>query len=108
MHWLMQRGRSHDRRREKVSERDVERHLVQAVALKGGITFKTRAIGRPGFPDRIVFLPDGAMWLIELKAKGGRLSGPQKRFAEDMRRLRQRYVCLWSVAQVDNWAMTCH
>jgi hypothetical protein len=38
-----------------------------------------------------------------LKAPGGRLSPLQQVFEDDMVRLRQRYVCLWSKEQVDAW-----
>jgi len=54
--------------------------------------------------DRIVCLPGGQTWLIELKTKGGRLSPLQKLFAQEMRRLNQRYACLWTTDQVDQWA----
>jgi hypothetical protein len=40
---------------------------------------------------------------VELKKPGGRLSKLQGLFAEDMRRLKQPYVCLWTKEQVDEW-----
>ena len=86
-------------------ESEVERHFVWRVAMCGGMTCKMKAIGKPGFPDRIAFLPDGSMWLVELKRpKGGKLSERQKLFASDMKKLKQKYVCLWSKEQVDAWA----
>ena len=37
------------------------------------------------------------------KRWGGRLSELQKQFAEDMKRLNQNYVCLWSKEDIDKW-----
>jgi len=42
-----------------------------------------------------------------LKTKGGRLAPLQKVFAQEMERLGQRYVCLWTKEQVDQWATNC-
>ena len=71
--------------------------------MAGGKTWKTKALGQRGFPDRIACLPNGQMWLVELKAPKGRLSKLQQQFAADMAKLNQRYVCLWNKEQVDEW-----
>ena len=84
-------------------ESEVEKHLMWAVARQGGVTYKVKALGRPGFPDRVVILPGREIWLVELKTKGGRLSAVQKRFAEEMKRLGAMYVCLWTTDQIDAW-----
>jgi hypothetical protein len=55
----------------------------------------------------VVCLPDGQTWFVELKAPGGRLSELQKIFAEDMARMNQRYVCLWSKEQIEEWLNDC-
>jgi hypothetical protein len=54
--------------------------------------------------DRIACLPDGSTWFVELKTKGGRLSPLQKMFAADMAALNQKYVCLWTKEQVNEFA----
>jgi hypothetical protein len=46
-------------------------------------------------------LPNGQTWFVEVKTEGGRLSALQKVFAEDMMRLDQRYVVVWSKEQID-------
>ena len=83
-------------------ERDVEDYFIWAVAMMGGLTWKTKAIGRVGFPDQTAILP-GATWLVELKQPKGRLAEAQKLFAADCARLRVNYACLWNVAMVDAW-----
>jgi hypothetical protein len=40
---------------------------------------------------------------VELKTTGGRLSELKKVFREDMLRLGQNYVVLWTKEDVDQW-----
>lgn len=87
-------------------ESTIERHLTQRVKAAGGIAYKFTSPGRGGVADRIVCL-QGQTWFVELKAPGGRMSPLQKIFADDMARLGQRYVCLWSKEEVDAWISCC-
>lgn len=84
-------------------EKHIEAYLVKRVKERGGIAYKFVSPARRGVADRIVCLPGGAVWFIELKTVGGRLSPLQKVFADDMKRLGQKYACLWSREQVDEW-----
>jgi len=86
-----------------MKEKIVENHFVWAVERIGGKTYKFTSPGRKGVADRIACLPDGSTWFVELKTKGGRLSALQKMFADDMTLLSQRYACLWTIEQVDEW-----
>jgi hypothetical protein len=85
-------------------ERDIEKHFVWTVERMGGITYKFTSPGRKGVADRIACLPDGSTWFVELKTKGGRLSPLQKMFAVDMAALNQKYACLWTKEQVNEFA----
>ena len=85
-------------------ERDVEKHFIWTVERMGGITYKFTSPGRKGVADRIACLPDGSTWFVELKTKGGRLSPLQKMFAADMAALNQKYACLWTKEQVNEFA----
>ena len=84
-------------------ERDIEKHFVWTVERMGGITYKFTSPGRKGVADRIACLPDGSTWFVELKTKGGRLSPLQKMFAADMAALNQKYACLWTKEQVNEF-----
>jgi hypothetical protein len=84
-------------------ERDIERYLVRRVEALGGRAYKFVSPGRAGVADRIVCLPNGQTWFVEVKTEGGRLSALQKVFAEDMMRLNQRYVVVWNKEQVDEF-----
>ena len=85
-------------------ERNVEKHFIWTVERMGGITYKFTSPGRKGVADRIACLPDGSTWFVELKTKGGRLSPLQKMFAADMAALNQKYACLWTKEQVNEFA----
>ena len=80
-------------------EKHIEAYLVKRVKALGGIAYKWR--GHGGAADRIIVLPDGTVWFVEVKTIGGRLSALQKVFAADMARLKQRYTVLWTKEQVD-------
>lgn len=58
-------------------ERTIEKFLKDQVKKHGGISFKWVSPGCRGVPDRIVFF-QGAVFFVELKAPGGRLSAQQK------------------------------
>lgn len=85
-----------------MKESEVELYFRWVVEMNGGRTWKTKAIGEDGFPDRIaVFM--GETWFVELKTKGGRLSPAQKDIADFLLLLGQKYACLWTKEQVDAW-----
>jgi len=86
-----------------MKEKIVENHFVWAVERAGGKTYKFTSPGRKGVADRIACLPDGSTWFVELKTKGGRLSVLQKMFMSDMTLLNQKYACLWTTEQIDEW-----
>ena len=90
----------------EMSEKIVERYLVWAVQRMGGRAWKFTSPGRGGVADRIVCLPDGSTWFVELKTKGGRLSELQRLCASDMAALRQKYVVLWTKEGVDAFIKT--
>jgi hypothetical protein len=85
-------------------EKDIERYLVKTVEALGGMAFKFNSLSNRGVSDRLVCLPGGVVWFIELKSETGRLSALQKLFARDMERLGQHYACLNSKEAVDRWA----
>ena len=87
-------------------EKEIERHFVRSVQSIGGRAYKFTSPGRRGVADRIACLPDGAVWFVELKTKGGRLSELQKLFQTEMALLRQNYACLWTKEHVDGFVTT--
>ena len=87
-------------------ELTIEKYLTQRVKELGGRAYKFTSPAHRGVADRVVCLPNGQTWFVELKTKGGRLSELQKVFASDMARMNQKYVCLWDKEQIDGWLIT--
>ena len=86
-----------------MKESTIEKHLVAQVKALGGMAYKFVSPAHRGVADRVVCLPDGQTWFVELKAPGGRLSPLQKHFQSEMARMNQNYACLWSTEHVEEW-----
>ena len=84
-------------------EREIEKYLIRRVEALGGKAYKFVSPGRAGVADRLVVLPGGRVWFVELKVKGGRLSALQQVFSSDMAALGQNYIVLWNKENVNDW-----
>ena len=87
-------------------EKDIERYFCRQVKAIGGYAFKWVSPGRRGVPDRIVLLPGGKVWFVELKAAGGRLSALQRFIGSLLVKLGMNYTVIWTKEQVDEWTTT--
>ncbi|MEC1177636.1 VRR-NUC domain-containing protein [Metasolibacillus meyeri] len=54
----------------KVSEKTIESYLREEVKKQNGRAYKWESPGNAGVPDRIVLLPNGKTYFVELKAPG--------------------------------------
>ena len=86
-------------------ERDIERYLVRRAIEHGGKAYKWVSPGHVGVTDRIVLLPGGRVWFVELKTATGRLSPLQKVFAADLHRMGMNYIVIRSKGEVDQWLL---
>ena len=84
----------------------MESYLHSRVRALGGTTFKI-APTTVGLPDRMVILPGGHIFLIELKTEVGRLSSVQKLLHERLSALGVQVFTLYGKLDVDDWIM-CH
>lgn len=85
-------------------EKNIETYFCQQIALQlGGRAYKFVSPANRGVADRVVCLPNGQTWFVELKAPTGRMSPLQVHFQTEMARLNQNYTCLWSKDHVDEW-----
>lgn len=89
-----------------VRESTVESYLHSRVKALGGTTFKI-APTTVGLPDRMVVLPGGRIYLVELKTEVGRLSPVQKLLHEKLSDLGVQVFTLYGKLDVDDWIM-CH
>lgn len=69
------------------SEGSLEKRLKGKVEEAGGLYIKLPAWIYRGIPDRLILLPRGLMYFIELKKQTGRTSIHQRRFVFKLRRL---------------------
>lgn len=51
-------------------EKDIEEYLRKKVKEHKGIAYKFESPGNSGVPDRLVLLPGGKVYFVELKAPG--------------------------------------
>ena len=69
-------------------ERDIEARLVRAVSERGGMCIKLDSASKKGIQDRLVLLPGGRVFFIELKRPtGGRVSVLQQVRRTQIRRM---------------------
>lgn len=69
-------------------EKDLERKLRQNVERRDGLCLKWVCPGWIGVPDRIVLLPGGRIFFVEMKRpKDGKLSAMQRKWHEWLTRL---------------------
>lgn len=85
-------------------EKDIEKRLAKRVREElGGRAYKFVSPGNDGVPDRIVFLPNGETWFVELKAERGKLTKLQLVQLQRLAALRQRVVVLNGRQEVDRF-----
>lgn len=68
-------------------ERRVEQRLVERAREAGGLAIKWVAPAFSGVPDRIIFLPGGRIFFVELKAPGKTTTALQDRIIGILRSL---------------------
>lgn len=78
-------------------EKDIERKLKDLVEDLGGKCLKWTCPGWRGVPDRIVLMPRGRVYFVELKRpKGGKLSEMQKWWHKQLRKLGFWVLCVYN------------
>jgi hypothetical protein len=90
-----------------MTEKQLERRLVQGVKALGGKAYKFVSPGNVGVPDRIVILPGGAVLFAEIKAQFGRLSEIQLYQIEQLRKLGTEVYTVWGENGVNSFLEIC-
>ena len=86
----------------KELESSVEQYLRRKVEAAGGRCVKFDPGTYRGWPDRIVLLPCGVIvWVETKRPTGGRVAPAQRIVHEELLRLGQRVVIVWSKEEVD-------
>ena len=85
-----------------ILEKDVEAKLGKVAKRHGGLALKWVCPGWAGVPDRIVLLPHGRIYFIELKRPdGGRIAARQRWWANKLRGL--GFDCFFLLSAEDVW-----
>lgn len=61
-----------------MNEKLIEKKLRETVKKMGGIAVKFSSFTFTGFPDRIVLMPGGRIWFVELKSTGKKPTDRQR------------------------------
>lgn len=83
-------------------EASLEAYFRKKVRTLGGHLVKL-APTEKGVPDRLVLLPCGRMYLVELKADGGALQPAQRYWHEKVSHLGTKVVVLEGRGQIHQW-----
>lgn len=70
-----------------MAEKDIERFLVNGVKKLGGVAYKFVSPGNAGVPDRLIVMPGGRVYFVELKTDAGYVTVLQKRQMDRLLRL---------------------
>lgn len=81
----------------------VESHFVKRMKALGALVIKLNVSGTVGVPDRLVILPGGVVWLVELKRPGGRARPTQIAMLGQLAGLGANVALLSSKEEVDQW-----
>lgn len=66
-------------------EKYIERYLRKEIEKLGGLCLKFVSPGNAGVPDRLVILPGGRVWFVEVKTDGGRVRPLQRWWQKKLR-----------------------
>lgn len=86
----------------KTAERQIEAYLVKQVKLAEGKAYKFISPGNVGVPDRMVCLPGGRVFFVELKAPGKKPDSQQRARHKELRKMGfVVFGCVDSLSDVD-------
>lgn len=83
-------------------EGHIEQWLGNKVRQLGCLYYKFVSPGNAGVPDRLLVLPDGRVWFVELKDATGRLSPQQQRQRERLDRCKAKTFVVYGMDEAQN------
>lgn len=87
------------------SEKRVEALVVSGVKRMGGLAYKFVSPGNSGVPDRIILMPGGKIYFVELKREDGQLTNLQKRQINRIQKLDCQVDVLHGMVEVSNFLL---
>lgn len=83
----------------KLLEKNVESYLVREVEKKGGQAFKFNST-KSGMPDRLILMPGGKAYFVEMKAPGEKPRPLQEKRISELRKLGFRVDVIDTVEKI--------
>ena len=80
-------------------EKQIEKWMKRQVEQMGGLFLKFVSPSNDGVPDRIVLLPGGKIWFVELKTEDGRVSKIQEYMIGKMERIGCKVVVVHGMTE---------
>ena len=90
-----------------MKEKEIEKKLVDGIRELGGRAYKWVSPGNDGVPDRIVFLPSGLVFFVELKTESGSLTALQKIQIARLEHQGQKVRVLYGIREVEDFLRWC-
>lgn len=85
------------------TEKQIEQKLIKEVKNLGGLPLKFISPNTSGVPDRLVFMPEGRLYLVEVKSSAGKLSKTQRILKRKFEGLGFRYFVISSYEEVEEF-----
>lgn len=84
-----------------MKEKQIEKRLKREVEKIGGLSLKLTSPGMSGVPDRLMLLPKGRIYFVELKAPGKALRPLQIKRKEQLENLGFKVYLIDSYKKID-------
>ena len=84
-------------------EKNIEKFLGDEIKKLDGRFYKFVSPGNSGVPDRIIFLPEGKIFFVELKTKKGTPSKLQRLQIRRLKKLGQDVRILYGLEEVKDF-----
>lgn len=84
-----------------ILEKEIEKKLKARLEKLGCMVLKFTSPGNAGVPDRLVLVPGGTVWFVELKRPGGKLRPLQEIWRDRIEGLNGNYRLIQSEKDID-------
>lgn len=88
---------------ERMKETKLEQYLVKEIKKENGLCLKWMSPGAKGVPDRIIIMPGGKTYFVEMKQVSGRIDPLQKYVHKQFTQRGHKVYVLWTKEQVNEF-----
>lgn len=84
-------------------EKNLEKKLFEKIKNLKGLIYKFNSQSNNGVPDRLIILPNGKVYFVELKRPSGILSELQKYQIKRLKSMKQNVCVISSIEDLNNF-----